>query len=461
MRRSDAIVVSVASASSTRRASVAQVLRRCAFIVLSAAIVLSPFRARFEVMRRETLPVYSDFTSFLLFWSDIACLVVLGLWATALASDPRPIEFGPRFIRWSVIALIGMIWLGAVTSVDTNLSLYAATRITVLAALSLFVVNEVRVLGHLLPAVAIMIVIQAIVAVSHVVQQDALGLDWLGERDLDPAVGGTSVVTSSDGSRLLRGYGLADHPNILGGLLAFGIVVLMAALPRVRQSARPIATVVIGLGAMAMILTFSRGAALGLFIGAAILFGISIERRWWSDVRALLLAGAAALLLSLTIIVPYRDHLVVRVDAGNFQAVGTEQRSITERAALVEATNDLIIENPILGTGVGTAALAMSQAVPDFEFNYQPAHMVLLVVAAEAGLIAAVAYAIILVGPWIALLVKRRQITAELAAASALIATVTTVGLVDYYTWSYPAGQLWFWLAIGSWCAAYRGLDDA
>ena len=47
---------------------------------------------------------------------------------------------------------------------------------------------------------------------------------WLGELVLDPRQNGVSVVATSGTERLLRAYGLTDHPNILGGLLVFGLL---------------------------------------------------------------------------------------------------------------------------------------------------------------------------------------------------------------------------------------------
>ena len=38
------------------------------------------------------------------------------------------------------------------------------------------------------------------------------------------------VITTKSGERVLRAYGLSDHPNILGGVLAFAVLLLASSL---------------------------------------------------------------------------------------------------------------------------------------------------------------------------------------------------------------------------------------
>ena len=72
--------------------------------------------------------------------------------------------------------------------------------------------------------------------VAQVSAGHSIGLEGLGEHTLDPSMA-VSVVTAVDGSRLVRGYGLTDHPNILGGLLAFASL-LIVVVPGARRPRR-------------------------------------------------------------------------------------------------------------------------------------------------------------------------------------------------------------------------------
>ena len=72
----------------------------------------------------------------------------------------------------------------------------------------------------------------------------------------------------------------------------------------------------------------------------------------------------------------------------------------------------------------------------------------------------------LLVAPWVALVRARTRWTPALVAASGVLAAVTTVGFLDHYTWTTPAGLIWVAIALGLWAAAYRaaasgGVDRA
>ena len=72
----------------------------------------------------------------------------------------------------------------------------------------------------------------------------------------------------------------------------------------------------------------------------------------------------------------------------------------------------------------------MSDAYPDFRYNYQPAHFVLLTVAAETGLLGGFFYAALIVAPWALLWWRRRELTPELIGVSGALLAVTSIGLL-------------------------------
>lgn len=431
-------------------------LARTAFGV---AVVLSPFRARVELVERPEPPIYGDFTDILVFWSDFAVVAAIALWLVSLATRQRPVAWAPVFVRWPGLALVVFAWLSVATSVDVPLSAYAALRMSVLVAFALFVINEIHPRRHLLPAAAVMVATQAVVAIGQVMEQSSIGWHGLGEHHLDPVVGGISIVTGDNGERLLRGYGLADHPNILGGLLAFGLLSVIAFLPAAGDLVRGLAVPVIALGTLALALTFSRGAILAFVIAivAAVVALVAtrsfVELQWWG------VAAAAGMLMVVLVAEPYGGFFLARADATS-SASATEQRSISERSALVDVTNDLIVDRPFLGTGLATVPVAMREAEPEFDFNYQPAHVVVLDVAAETGLAGGLSYSLLVGAPWVVIAARRRLLTPAVIGASALFGSVLLTGLVDYYTWTYPAGQFWFWLSLAVWAAVYQEARD-
>ena len=42
----------------------------------------------------------------------------------------------------------------------------------------------------------------------------------------------------------LRGYGLSDHPNILGGCIAFGLILILAVILHGKRNERMLASII-------------------------------------------------------------------------------------------------------------------------------------------------------------------------------------------------------------------------
>jgi O-antigen ligase len=210
------------------------------------------------------------------------------------------------------------------------------------------------------------------------------------------------------------------------------------------------------LGAIALLLSFSRAAILGLIAGGALAMLLLALRREWDHLGLWLTAGAAAAVLGAAFIAPYAPYLAARVDPSSEPEGSTEQRSLDERSALARNTNELFVDNPVFGVGAGVTAVAMLEEFPDFAYNHQPAHTVLLDVAAETGVLGVVSYAVLLIGPFALLVWRRRWLTPELIGVSGALLTLHVLGLFDYYTWLFAAGRIWFWLVLALWVVAYR-----
>ena len=435
------------------RTRLATALRGLAWFAFSALVVLSPLRARIDLIARPTVPVYGDFTDILLFWTDIAVVLTLGLWLASLVARPRSLTVGPRFLAWPIAGLIVVAWLSVPFAVDVPLAAYNALRLLMLAVLGLYAVNEIGQIRRLWVPIAVMVAGQAIVGIAQVLGQHSLGLAGLGEWRLAPSLG-VSVVTTIDGTRVLRAFGLADHPNILGGLLAVGLVLIAARNPWQARRGRAIRLAVIAVGAIALLLTFSRGAWLALIVGLAVVVTMLGLNRAHAARRSVLIAGLVGAVAVAPFALAFLPALAARTDATG--PISTEVRSINERVATAELTAQLFAQHPITGVGLGGLPLAQHALVPAFGYDYQPASLVVLDAAAETGIAGALFYVLILTAPWLALWRARQRWTPDLGAASGALAAVTVVGFVDYYTWAYPAGRIWFWLVLGLWVAAYR-----
>jgi O-antigen ligase len=434
------------------RTKLAARLQQLSWFAFLATIILTPFRIRIELLSRPVPPVWKDYTDFLLFASDLAMLSTLALWGAGLLVERRQPKLQLTFVGFTLAGLTLTAGFTAPFSIDPALSVYHFVRLCALFAFFLYILDNVKNLGQLVPAIALQALIQSGVAIAQALAQHSVGLQALGEYELDPAWQGVSVVFTAT-TRTLRAYGLSDHPNILGGMLAFSLVLLFAHACSSTGRSRLWALVALAPGAAALFFTFSRSAWLGLLCG----LGLLAYFVWRQAGRRGLLRAAAVLTLMTAVTLPFawqnRELLGIRLGAGgSFTEIPSELGSIGERRVLVDAGNRLFQMHPLTGIGMGGTPQAFLKEFPNFPVSYQPVHFVILNSAVETGLFGAVIYLGLLVGPWAVLYTKRRMaLNLDLVAAFALLTAITVIGFFDYYTWLLVPGRLWQWLAWGLW----------
>ncbi len=441
----------------------AAIFRRLAQIAFFATVVLIPVRLRVDLLSRPNLYVQSDYTDFLLFAPDIAMLALVAFWAMSLLARPRRIRLGPVYL-W--LPLAGTILAGLVsgaTSVDSALTLYHVIRLAGLFAFFLYVVNEVTSPALVLYGVALQGLLQALVGIAQFLLQRSVGLQVLGEYVLNPAWPGMSIV-SAGSDRVLRAYGLSDHPNILGGCLAFGLILLLAAYLWTDGHKRFMALIAFLPVSVALLLTFSRSAWLAFATGAAFLLVTQLALRRGAALKPLLWLALAAGITLAPLLWQERSLMGTRLNAGAaFDAVPAEQQSIGERALLVQETQPLLGIHPLTGIGLGASPIALRNENPMSSLTYQPPHLALLEAIAETGLLGGAFYLLLLVLPWVALARHTESLAQPwVAGSAALLLAVTVVGFFDYYTWLLVPGRLWQWLAWGLMAvSAERAIDPS
>jgi len=188
-------------------------LRVLAGALLGLLIITLPWRQRLLTVMRPRPPIYADFTDLLLFTHDLLLLALLLAWAMLLWLHSRPLRTGPFFVWTPLLGLMLLSFLSLISSADPLLSAYHALHRLLLLLLYLYLVNESKSVRSIGWACAILILVQAPIAISQVSGQNGTGLGWLGERELTEGSG--AVVWAEGGLTSLRAYGLSDHPNIL------------------------------------------------------------------------------------------------------------------------------------------------------------------------------------------------------------------------------------------------------
>lgn len=419
---------------------------RLGLCVFAFAVFAAPLRWRVTLAERLDPPIYADFTSILLPISLVAMLVACLLVALSSPQTQRSITTQVTFAaeHWLLLALAVCMALSSLTALDPLLSFWQMAQWLALAGASLWLLRHHTPLFENGLRVGLMgfVLSQSLISIGQVWQQRSLGLAALGEWALDPQVRGVSVVMLGD-LRFLRAYGLADHPNMLGGALALALLFLLfSPLAAHSRISRAVITFSHSLGALALYLTFSRAAWLAWGIGLAVGVGWLAWRRQFAELRhitiALICAGIVVLLaISVTLSV-FANRLDTTSTMSN--AAAQLERDYLGRAAL-----PLLAQAWLTGLGMGAVPAALKAAYPVFPLDYQSPHFVPLVVALELGLLGSGVYILLMLKCAVRLLAAQR-----LAPLVALLGLLV-IGLFDYYPWHSTWGRLWhsFILAWG------------
>ncbi len=441
------------SAENALRGKAAAIARLLTLLSFGGMIVVSPLRYAAILLPHPVAPIYADYTNLLVFPSDPFLVAALAFWLASLALQGRRISLRPLGLTLPLAGLTAAAMLSTAFSVDKLVSAYQSVRLLLLAGLYLMVLNEIHSLVWVAIPSALMILSQATVGILQVMRQHSLGLAFLHELELDPAWNGVSVVVTA-ATRSLRAYGLTDHPNILGGLLALGLIFTLAWYLVVQDHWRPLVGSLFALGTIGLLVTFSRSAYLGLLLGILLVAGwlwLSHRRQAFLQLAIL---GAGSLILLAPFLWQNAANLGMRFGYQNsFSAPTAENQSINERFILVAKGSTIFASHPLSGVGVGAFPIALYQADPQYPLDFQPPHLVLVDVAAETGAFGALFYLSIELFPWAYMFVRRKQIrfTPALVGASAALLALSVLSLFDYYPWMLNPGRIWQWLAWGLW----------
>lgn len=442
------------------RSRVALILFALARALFYALAVLIPVRLRATLASRPVGNIYGDYTDFLFFATDGLLLGLLACWLTAclLASRLPRRPVGTMLVPLAGFTILAA--LGAPASLDIPLSLYHAVRLVTLAGLVMYMVDQLRSPLDLVKPVSVQIGLQSVVAIGQFARQSDLGLQRLGEYLLNPEWSGVSIIFDHS-QRWLRAYGLSDHPNILGGCLTFGLLILLGVSLQGNPGRRLKQiwyALIFALGNLALFVTFSRAAWLALVVAGVFLLTLHVRSGGWGRLRPLWLPAGLTAVCLLPIVFSQRGLVFTRLQTpGAPDQSPTELQALGERAILNHASLDVFLARPILGSGLGTLPQAIRLANPQFGPYYQPAHIVLVSAAAETGLLGATLYAVLLTIPGLQMVFRRdlRTSTTGWTVAAGLLA-VAVVGLFDYYPWLLQPGRLWQYLLWGAWAVGLR-----
>lgn len=445
------------------REHVAQFFRYSARTAFAALLFFSPFALHRTLETRPVGNIFPSYTDFFAYASDVFVVALLAFWCLSLLTDPRPLTFGPWVITLPLLGLVALSWIGAATGLDTRLTAYHSVRFTLLLGVYLFLVNDRLTPIWVVIPLGLGILLQTVVGYEQFTLQRSLGLAEWGELTLNPAVSGISILNDGN-QRILRAYGLTEHPNILGGFFAVGLLFLLGYFLASSNSRRARALVLppLILGVIGLLLTFSRAAALAFLVGAALLLFFAAWRartEVWELPGIVLALGLMLAAVTMPIIVN-RQLIGERIGVANsFSDNPLEQRSFAERVALIESAARVFVGHGIVGVGNGALPLAMFKLDDQFpkQYNLQPAHFVLLDVMAELGVAGGFLWLWLLAAPVVVLWRRKGSAARDpwFVTTAAVMLALTVIGFLDYYPWLSVPGRVWQWGACGLFASAF------
>ncbi|MDX2231370.1 MAG: IctB family putative bicarbonate transporter [Leptolyngbyaceae cyanobacterium bins.349] len=275
----------------------------------------------------------------------------------------------------------------------------------------------------------------------------------------------TWVDPESPLSKTTRVYSYLGNPNLLGGYLVPAVVFsIVAFFAWPSWMCKGLALVMTAVNGACLMLTFSRGAWIGLVVSMLVLalllahwWSIYLPRFWRTWALPMVLGtSVGVVLLAIVVVEPLRDR-VTSIFAGRGDS------SNNFRINVWMAVLDMIRDRPVWGIGPGNNAF--NKIYPLYQrprFSALSAYSIVLEVAVETGLIGLVAFLwlifVTLAQGWKAL--NRLRETSNLAGfwligAIAALIGMFSHGLFDTVLYRPEVNTLW-WLMFALIASYYQ-----
>ena len=313
--------------------------------------------------------------------------------------------------------LLAFLFINILTSFlskDITLSLLFSFKIIEGIVLAWLITQEILSKREILLTLVLLGLFEGSIAIRQFVLQHDLGLQFLGEPNLDVNTLGAAKMNIGE-EKLLRGYGTFSHPNILGTFL----VVLFFFLDNAKLDKLKYLILI------PLFFTFSRSAFLAVFIGLLIK-ALSTKNKFKKTIGALIVIGIFS--SSLYAFFPERAML---------------DNAFFERLDFIQTSFQMLIAHPF---GVGNANFLLH--IQDFSPNilkpweFQPVHNLYLLVLNENGIFGFIAFFGFIISILITIWKKHRNVLP-------LFLAVLILGLADHYFWDIDSGRWIFWMVLG------------
>lgn len=339
--------------------------------------------------------------------------------------------------------------------------------------------------------------LNSIIGIFQFFAQKSLGLRIFGESVLSVDYPGVATVILG-GKEILRSYGLFPHPNILGGFLIFSLFCTIFLMKR-RFVPRgtiekeydyggkfitSVFWIFILSQSIALILTFSKSAILGLLVAGI----FSFPHLCRMDIKKLFHVEQVKLTMTVIVFSIITLSIIFFV-ARNIDYRYFIKQPLLERMSYVGLSMGMIKDHPIIGVGMGQFVSEMKKYSESsmLLWQYQPVHNIYMLIFSEIGIVGLSLFILLILriisyrqisAIWrnntienndMARLIVSSEETLRLGEAVAvkkfflpILFGFLLIGFFDHYLWDLQQGQFLLWILLGLIYPgiAMRGNDD-
>jgi putative inorganic carbon (hco3(-)) transporter len=305
--------------------------------------------------------------------TTIAIVMLYGLWIAEALSVRGTHEHRRRLAVSVPLALyLAFVAIAATGARDTALASFELMLLVQTFLVFVYIANRVRTRSDVRFIVVLLVAGLALQAFLTV---------WLRYTGQDLRIGALSgrvdVRSDAGSSPTERIGGTVGSPNTAAAyftlLIAPALALLLTSVPR---RYKQLAFLAFPLGAVAVILTLSRGGWVALGLSIMVFCIVALWRGWLPLPYFLLIAGVFLLAL-----LPFHDVIAERV-------TGSDEGSAQSRFPLMQLAWNVIKDHPLTGVGTNNFAVVLPQYVtPQFSSDWiYTVHNKYLLVWAEVGL---------------------------------------------------------------------------
>lgn len=423
---------------------------------LYVLVFLLPWQTRLVLRAGEINGGYWEYGTISLYVTDIVLLLLLLLFIVykllrQKTEDSSSALNNKTEFYWLVIAGLELfIFISIFFVPDKILAFYGYIKFLLGVGLFWLVVSARYEKTKLLFSLFFGVVMQAMIGIWQFLSQSSFANKWLGMAMHSAGEPGTSVVEFGT-ERWLRAYGGFDHPNILGGVLAVSLllVIILEIGNNFKLGKNKFWNdlsyyfffIIFSFG---LFVSFSRGAWIGFAIGILAIWFFSFIDKKQNYLKSLGKVFGLFVIIFFLASFMYKDLLLTRLSVDT----RLENKSNIERVASFKDAGNIIKTDWLFGSGIGNYGLALKESLANDKssYFYQPAHNVFLLVWSEVGIFGLIFF-FMLFGY---LFFSRRKTHQEsLMIASSLALAVLVMMMVDHWWWSLHFGILFFWLVLG------------